>query len=134
MCNSIKAMAHQLDADRLATLLRAKRAGRGLRDIADEIGDVSPSTLSRVENGKAPDLNTFLLICDWLQVAPDELLREENLTRKETNPLEEVALLLRSNKNLDSVTAKTLATVIKAAYQSLTTNPDPQEPKTDASK
>lgn len=127
-------MAYQLDTDRLATLLRAKRAGRGLRDIADEIGDVSPSTLSRVENGKAPDLNTFLLICDWLQVAPDELLREENLTRQETNPLEEVALLLRSNKNLDSVTAKTLATVIKAAYQSLTTNPDPQEPKTDASK
>lgn len=127
-------MAYQLDADRLATLLRAKRAGRGLRDIADEIGEVSPSTLSRVENGKAPDLTTFLLICDWLQVAPDELLREEDLTRKETNPLEEVALLLRASKNLDSATAKTLATVIKAAYQSLATNPDPLEPKTDASK
>ncbi|SFB99805.1 helix-turn-helix domain-containing protein [Spirosoma endophyticum] len=121
-------MAYQLDADRLATLLRAKRAGRGLRDIADEIGEVSPSTLSRVENGKAPDLTTFLLICDWLQVAPDELLRkEEDTTGKEINPLEEVALLLRSNKNLDAATAKTLATVIKAAYQSLTGNPNTPE-------
>ena len=121
-------MAYQLDADRLATLLRAKRAGRGLRDIADEIGEVSPSTLSRVENGKAPDLTTFLLICDWLQVAPDELLRkEEDTAGKETNPLEEVSLLLRSNKNLDAATAKTLAIVIKAAYQSLTGNPSPPE-------
>ncbi|GAB4038921.1 hypothetical protein GCM10028774_38670 [Spirosoma jeollabukense] len=99
-----------------------------MRDIADEIGEVSPSTLSRVENGKAPDLTTFLLICDWLQVAPDELLRkEEETASKETNPLEEVALLLRSNRNLDAATAKTLATVIKAAYQSLTGNPNPLE-------
>jgi hypothetical protein len=49
-------MAYFLDMDQLATMVRARRANRGLRDVALEIGNVSPSTLSRIENGKMPDM------------------------------------------------------------------------------
>ena len=37
----------------------------GIREAALEVG-VSPATLSRVENAKIPDLETFGKICAWL--------------------------------------------------------------------
>lgn len=51
--------------EQLAQRIQEHRAGRGIREAAKEVG-VSPSTLSRVENGKVPDLETFGKICQWL--------------------------------------------------------------------
>ena len=53
----------------LAEKLRQRRAGSGIREAAREIG-VSPATLSRVENGKIPDLDTFGKVCQWLGEDP----------------------------------------------------------------
>ena len=55
--------------DRLASMIVDKRAGMGIRGAAREVG-VSPATLSRVENGKIPDLETFSKICRWLGEDP----------------------------------------------------------------
>lgn len=60
------------DRQRLAARVRTQRGGRSLREVADEIAGVSLSTLSRVENGRAPDVNTFLALCDWLGASPAE--------------------------------------------------------------
>lgn len=49
----------------LAERLRHQRLGKGIREVAIEVG-VSAATLSRVENGKIPDLETFGKICLWL--------------------------------------------------------------------
>lgn len=57
----------------LGALLRERRGGRGVRDVAKELG-VSPATLSRVENGSTPDLETFKRVCLWLEVDPGEVL------------------------------------------------------------
>ncbi len=118
-------MKHQLNVAKLATLVRNKRAGRGLREIADEIGEVSPSTLSRVENEKAPDMTTFIRICNWLQVRPAELfIDEEDAKPEPTQDTSEVVhMLLRSDKKLDPTAASNLATIFKAAYQSLPKRP-----------
>ena len=53
----------------LAQHIQARRAGKGVRESAREVG-VSPATLSRVENGNIPDLETFGKICHWLQEDP----------------------------------------------------------------
>ena len=53
----------------LGRLALDRRGARGIREVADEIG-VSPATLSRVERGKMPDLDTFGKICKWLRVDP----------------------------------------------------------------
>lgn len=53
----------------LAERVRKRRSGKGLRETSNEIG-ISPSTLSRVENGKIPDLETFGKICAWLDDDP----------------------------------------------------------------
>ncbi len=113
-------MKIHLNAERLANLVRSKRGSRGLRETAKEIGNVSPSTISRVENGKTPDMDTFLALCEWLEVPPAELIENTN-TKEEKNldTPETIAIQLRADKNLDPATANALASLVKAAYKDL---------------
>ena len=59
--------------EELSLRVKQVRGGRGIRETAKEIG-ISPATLSRVETGKQPDLDTFRAICKWLKVDPSTLL------------------------------------------------------------
>lgn len=123
-------MGSSLNMSRLATLVRTKRGNKGLRETAREIGKVSPSTLSRVENGKMPDMETFLLLCDWLQVPPAELIEnsEESRASTDMDTSEAIAIQLRADKNLDPATANALAALVKAAYRDLAqSNPKEKE-------
>ena len=116
-------MKNHLNADKLASLVRSKRGNRGLRETAKEIGKVSPSTISRVENGKTPDMETFLALCNWLEVPPAELINSTE-KKKDSNTPEAIAIQLRADKNLDPATANALASLVKAAYQDLSQNKD----------
>ena len=60
---------------------RSARGDRGIRMVADEIG-VSAATLSRVERGLMPDLETFGKICRWLKVDPAEVLGVTDVVHK----------------------------------------------------
>lgn len=51
----------------------AKRGMLGVRAAAREAG-VSPATLSRIENGHIPDLETFERLCRWLGEDPSDFL------------------------------------------------------------
>lgn len=57
----------------LGRLVTKKRGERGIRAAAKEIG-ISPSTLSRVENGHLPDLENFRKICVWLDIDPTSVV------------------------------------------------------------
>ena len=59
--------------DALGRRIQLHRAGRGIREAAKE-AEVSPATLSRVENGKIPDLETFSKLCRWLGEDPSVYL------------------------------------------------------------
>lgn len=120
-------MQNHLDMDRLARLIQTKRASKGLREVAAEIGNVSPSTLSRVENGRVPDMETFLSLCDWLCVAPSEFFSTE-ASAEEKSSAASIEIQLRADKNLDPVTANALATIVRAAYQELSRPPKPITP------
>lgn len=111
-------MSSFLDIEQLAALLRTKRAGRSLREVAQEISEVSPSTLSRIENGKMPDMDTFLRVCDWLHVSPEEFIKgTDDPEREEVSPLERIEAYLRADQVLDPETADALSKVIRAAYK-----------------
>lgn len=111
-------MTTELDQQKLSSLVRKQRGGRGLRETAEEIGNLSPSTLSRVENGKMmPDMETFLAICDWLEMPPAELFRTTHDSVLDTP--EKLSIQLRADKNLDPAIANALASLVKAAYKDL---------------
>lgn len=67
------ARALSLPIEELGRLLVARRGSRGVRATAADIG-TSPATLSRVENGHMPDLETFAKMCRWLERDPSEFL------------------------------------------------------------
>ena len=113
-------MGSYLDIERLASLVRKKRGSRGLRETAAEIGNVSPSTLSRVESGKMPDMETLLFLCNWLEVPPAKLFRTTQEDQLDTP--EAIAIQLRADKNLDPAIANALASLVKAAYRDLSQN------------
>ncbi|MEM7759611.1 MAG: helix-turn-helix domain-containing protein [Cyanobacteria bacterium P01_A01_bin.40] len=114
-------MKNYLNAERLASLVRSKRGNRGLRETAKEIGNVSPSTISRVENGKTPDMDTFLALCDWLEIPPAELINSTK-EKNESDTPEAIAIQLRADKNLEPAIADALASLVKAAYKDLSQN------------
>jgi transcriptional regulator with XRE-family HTH domain len=114
-------MANYLDMEKLASLVRNKRLTRGLRETAKEIGKVSPSTISRVENGKTPDMETFLALCDWLEVPAAELIKNTEDERAMNTP-EAITIQLRADRNLDPAIANALASLVTAAYKDLSQN------------
>src|SRR5205809_6297369 len=70
-------MRMRLHLHQMGPLVRERRGERGIREVAADIG-ISPATLSRVERGKLPDLDTFSKLCRWLQVDPAEVLGVEH--------------------------------------------------------
>ncbi len=43
----------------------------GVREFSKQ-ANVSPATLSRIENGKMPDLETYFRICFWMKRSANE--------------------------------------------------------------
>ncbi len=120
-------MTSYVDSQQLAIMVRTKRGEAGLRQVAQEIGDISPSTLSRVENGKLPDMDTYLRLCDWLEVDPAHFFKntsEADNPQLDTPDLIEVHL--RADRELDQETATALATMVKAAYRAVRAGKIPQ--------
>lgn len=117
-------MTQTFDNHRLAAMVIAKRADRGLRATATEIGGVSASTLSRVEQGKVPDLDTFLRLCRWLGVSPDEFTENPPTTVAEDSGqrVDIIAAHLRADRTLDRATARALERMVRLAYQAAAAN------------
>lgn len=116
-------MDENINITELAALVKAKRGKRGLRDVAQEIGNVSASTLSRIEQGKLPDLATFARICRWLGVSPERFMGSGDATGSAldvTEFLDTPAVItahLRAERVLDSQTIEALSTMIRLAYE-----------------
>ena len=98
----------------LGRLLAAKRGSRGVRVAALEAG-VSSATLSRVENGHMPDLETFAKICRWLEKDPREFLDIE--FNKDATP--QAIVHFRKKKTVVPETAKALGELILAAQRAI---------------
>src|SRR5947209_16628129 len=102
----------KLSLETLGRRLVRKRGARGVRAVAQEIG-VSPATLSRVERGFLPDLETFGKICKWLEVDPGPVLGIT--TRDRSTP--RVAVHFRKDATLSQSTAQALAQMVLAAQR-----------------
>ena len=109
-------MSKNLNTKKLAKMIKTKRKNKGLRETATEIGNISASTLSRIEQGKLPDIETFTKLCDWLEVSPD-YFKSSNTPKLENNEKEIIAHL-RADKNLSPDTANSLIKMIELAYES----------------
>ena len=98
----------------LGRLALERRGQLGIRQIAGEIG-ISPATLSRVERGKMPDLETFGKICKWLRVDPASVLGIPPVKSDSSG----LSVHFRKDQAIAPQTAKALAQMILAAQRAL---------------
>ena len=112
-------MSTNLNTSKLAQMIKSKRGSQGLRVTAKEIGDVSASTLSRIEQGNIPDIDTYILLCGWLDVSTDYFVLNKETEGSGSN---KIVAHLRADKILDPKTAEALIQMITVAYQSV--NPE----------
>lgn len=108
-------MQSTLNTDLLAGMLKARRADKGLRAIAQEIGGISAATLSRIEQGKIPDVDSFIRICNWLNVPTDSFILNESV-KTPVSTKEYVVAHLRAERELSKSTVNMLIKMIDLAY------------------
>ena len=98
-------------------LIAEKRGALGIRAAAAEAG-VSSATLSRVENGHLPDLETFAKICKWLGRDPRDFL---GLGDAGSGPQ---SVHFKKNSTVSQETATALGELILAAEDAMNEAPN----------
>ena len=85
------------------------------RKVADEAG-VSASTLTRLSQGKRPDVDSLGALSHWAGLETDAFYRSDTPTPK-IEPLTQVATYLRADPNLSDEGAKALEAILIATYE-----------------
>ena len=101
-----------LDGARMARTMTWKQ-------VAGESG-VSASTLTRMAQGKRPDVDGLAALVAWSGLDADDYLRSHG-TRPEPESLAKISTYLRSDKNLSPEAATALDELVKATYERLRT-------------
>lgn len=107
-----------LQLDALVAALDSERNARGLswRQLAKEAG-VSPSTLTRMQQGKSPDVNTFTALTQWLNIAAERFYTDQTMDSVQGDPLAVISTLLRGKKKMNPKAMAALQDLINAAVK-----------------
>ena len=99
--------------------LSATRQARKLswKQVATESG-VSASTLTRMAQGKRPDVDGLAALLSWSGLKADDFVRSES-RQNEPEPLAMISTYLRADKNLTPEGAAALDEVVRATYERL---------------
>lgn len=114
-------MQSTLNTELLSSTIKSKRGKKGLRDTALEI-DISSATLSRVELGNLPDVETFIKICKWLGVSTDTFVTGKKSTKTDLSEKDKLVYQLRSSQELDADTISAMVGMIDMAFTKLKKN------------
>lgn len=106
------------DADAFYAALDAQRISRKMnwKQVAADAG-VSASTLTRMSQGKRPDVDSLAALAAWSGLDTDEFVRTTTGTRPaDAEPLARITAYLRSDPNLSDDAASALDELVRAAY------------------
>lgn len=126
-------MQHEISVNALGEAIQRHREDKKLtvRAAADQLENVSPSTLSRIERGSLPDLDTYIRLCRWLNVDPAHFTTISSSTaqpvKKSELMTEDIIVHLRADKLLNQQTRDALITMIEVAYAAARRNVLPNE-------
>jgi transcriptional regulator with XRE-family HTH domain len=75
----------RLNIVKFSALVLKSRGESGVREFSKRVG-ISPATLSRVERGNLPDLETFTKLCAYMNLDPAEILEIKTVDQTPTSP------------------------------------------------
>jgi transcriptional regulator with XRE-family HTH domain len=106
------------DNEKFYAALDACRLSRGLtwKQVAMESG-ISASTLTRMAQGKRPDVDGLAALLGWSGLSADSFM--ETADAAEADPLVQMTLLVRGDERLSSDNKALIEGVIRAVYGSM---------------
>ena len=110
----------QFDVSALHGALDAERIARHLtwKDVSAGSG-VSASTLTRLSQGKRPDVDSLAALTGWLGMSADRFMGQRATAFGNGSPLTQISTILRDDPDLNDDAAAALEEMIKATYARL---------------
>lgn len=107
------------DSNAFYEALDSTRQARNLnwKQVAAQSG-VSASTLTRMAQGRRPDVDGLAALVSWSGLRSDDFVRSKG-QEAGPEPLAMISTYLRSDKNLTPEAAAALDQVVKATYERL---------------
>ena len=108
------------DADAFYSALDGEREARELtwKKVAEESG-VSASTLTRIAQGKRPDVDSLAALSAWSGLEVDRFVKGGLRRKEKAEGLAMISTYLRSDPHLNEEAATTLDEIVKVAYKRL---------------
>ena len=114
----------RFDVTALHAVMDGQRRSRRLtwKDVATESG-VSASTLTRLSQGRQPDVNSLAALTAWLGMSADHFMRSESVTKfGGPSPLAQISSIIHRDPHLNPEGVAALEEMIKATYARLRTD------------
>lgn len=99
--------------------LQRRSANITWRDVAIAAG-VSPSTLTRMKQGKRPDVDSMAALATWAGLDLDSFIVGDD--RGEAASLPRISALLRADPNLSKASVTAIEEMLRATYEALRNN------------
>ena len=112
------------NADAFYAALDGEKEARRLtwKKVADESG-VSASTLTRIAQGKRPDVDSLAALAAWSGLDVDRFVKGGTFKKEEPERLAMISTYLRTDPQLNEEAAIALDEIVKAAYKRLRKTP-----------
>lgn len=85
---------------------------------------VAASTLTRIGQGRRPDVDGLAALCSWADLDARNYYRPTQSNQLNTEALAQISALLRADRNLSREGAVAMEQMLKSAYQHLRKNVD----------
>ncbi len=107
----------RFDAEAFYSALDAERKSRNQtwKRVASE-SRVSASTLTRMAQGRRPDVDSLAALVAWSGLSADDFVRDMQ-TRPAPRPLAQISTYLKSDPHLTPEAADALDELVKAMYE-----------------
>ena len=110
----------QFDAENFYVALDRQRQSNGLtwKQVAEKSG-VSASTLTRMAQGKRPDVDSMAALAAWSGLSLDAFVSHEDANKVQADSLTVINSYLRADPHLSAQSVEAIEAVLAAAYEKL---------------
>jgi transcriptional regulator with XRE-family HTH domain len=110
----------QFDVKSFYSALDSQRQSKRVtwKQVAKESG-VSASTLTRMGQGKRPDVDSMAALIAWSGLSADSFVKGEDTMRSQPDSLAQIVAYLRADPHLEAEAASAIEAIMKAAYEKL---------------
>jgi transcriptional regulator with XRE-family HTH domain len=88
------------------------------KQVAQESG-VSASTLTRISQGRRPDVDSMAALLGWAGLNADTFVRRSKKSPREAESLAQITVLLRADRHLSPEGVIAIEALVKSAYEKL---------------